>query len=486
MKLSTLILVIGFLIIGSFAKSQTVQAVLGYNEFYSPKDGQYIESYVGIEGSTLQWVKDGSSYSSSVELTVIFRQDSIVMAYSKDVLNSKALDSAGMAKVFMHSSRYLLKNGDYKIDIKIDDLNDTVKGLFNQSDFTIDNNIDSIYLSSIEVAAEIKKTVLENVYSKNGFDITPNIYRYLGEKDSVLQFYTEIYNTAKVWQEDATFLMTYYIVDNTTFKEVPNFRVYKRKKAKDILAMIGSFDISKLHSGRYTLVLELRDKNNLLISANDYFFTRHNPNLKVEIKSIEEVNIAQTFAELIRGTDTLSDIIKSFRPISNVYENEIAERVIRDSNEYVMQQFVYSFWEKRNIADPFKDFKEYMERIRECDKLYATRIMRGYETDRGRVFIQYGKANSIAIDYNDPASYPYEIWHYYQARGQRNIKFIFYNTDLITNNFELLHSTAYGERSDYQWRLRLRRDEGFDSIDDGGKSQDDWGSQYNQLYEDPR
>lgn len=487
MKFSTLLLIIGFLIFNNTANTQTVQAVIGYNEFYSPKDGQFIESYMGIEGSTLQWVKDGISYSSSVELTVIFKQDSNVIAFSKDVLNSKATDSTAMAKIFLHSSRYLLKNGDYKIDIRIDDLNDTVKGVFSQSDFTVDNNIDSIYLSSIEVASEIKKTVKENVYSKNGFDITPNLFRYLGEQDSVLQFYAEIYNTAKVWQKDAPFLITYYIVDNTTFKEVPNFRVYKRKEAKDILALIGSFDIAKLRSGRYTLVLELRDKNNRLISMSDYFFTRNNPNLKVELKSIEDVDIAQTFAELIRGKDTLASIIKTFRPISNVYEIDIAERVIRDTNEYMMQQYIYSFWEKRNFSDPFNDFKKHMERIRECDKLYATRIMRGYETDRGRVFIQYGKANSVALDYNDPAAYPYEIWHYYEGGGQRNIKFIFINTDLITNNFELIHSTAYGERSDYQWRIRLRRrDESFNSIDDTGNSDDNWGSKYNNLFENPR
>ncbi len=486
MKLYTFILVVSFIFISGIANSQTVKAVLGYNEFYSPKDGQFLESYMGIEGSSLKWIKDGDSFSSSVELTVIFKQDSNVIAFSKDVLNSNAVDSVAMNKVFLHSSRYLLKNGDYKIDVKIDDLNDTVDGVFSQSDFTVDNNVDSIYLSSIEVVSEIKKTVKETVYSKNGFDITPNIYRYLGERDSVLQFYTEIYNTAKVWQVDEAFLISYYIIDNSTYTEVPGFRVYKRKKAKDVVAIIGSFDITKLLSGKYTLVMELRDKNNRLISMSDYFFSRYNPDFKIDMETIEEVNIAQTFAELIVGSDTLSSIIKTFYPISNVYEVEIADRVINDSNEYVMQQYIYRFWEKRKVSDPFGEFKKYMKKIRDCDELYATRIMRGYDTDRGRVFIQYGKANTIAIEYNDPSSYPYEIWHYYEAKGQRNIKFIFYNTDLVTNNFELLHSTAYGERNDYQWRLRLRRDQKFENIDDTGNTTDEWGSQYNNLYETPR
>ena len=485
-KINILILLISFLFSVNIANAQRVKAYMAYSEFFSPKDGQYLESYVSIRGSSLKWVKNNNAYNSKVELTVVFKLDTKIIAFSKDVINSEVKDSNAMGQVFMHSNKYLLKNGDYKIDIKIDDLNDTMKAIFSTSEFSINNPIDSVYTSSIEVFSKIKKAKKDGPNVKSGFELTPNIYRYLGEKDSVLQFYSEIYNTAAKWGKGNAYLVTYYIVDNSILKEVPNYRKYKRMTSEDVNVFMGSFDIKNLESGRYSLVLEIRDRDNKLVSMTDYFFNRDNPNLKPDIKEVEEVEIAETFVELIKGVDTLKSIIRTFRPISSVQENSLAETVIKDKNEFVMQQYIYSFWENRSIKDPFGAFKKYMARIRECDELYASRIKRGYETSRGRVFIQYGKANSIAREYNDPAAYPYEIWHYYEARGQRNIKFIFYNTDLVSNEFELLHSTAAGERSDYQWRLRLRRDEKFRTIDDTGNQQDNWGSQYNNLYENPR
>ncbi|MCK5847491.1 MAG: GWxTD domain-containing protein [Bacteroidales bacterium] len=483
-KILFLLLVISS--ISTVVLSQNVKAYLGYNEFYSPKDGQYLQAYVNIQGESLTWNKEKSKYSSRVELTVVFKSDTTVVAFSKDIIISEVNDSSEMNQIFMHTNNYLLENGNYNIDIKIDDLNDTSKAIFSTSEFIINNPIDSVYSSSIEVFSKIEKTNDIGLNVKGGYRLTPFIYRYFGEQDSVLQFYSEIYNTENKWGKDDAFLITYYLVNNATIKEVPKYRKYKRLNTTPVAVVMGSFDISKLESGNYSMVLEIVDRNNNLISSKNYFFRRNNPNVSIEIDDVEDINIAETFVELIKGKDTLSSIIRTFRPISSVQEQSLSEEVIRNGNEYVMQQYIYSFWENRNINDPFDPFKKYMDRIKDCDKLYSTRIKRGYETSRGRIFMLYGKANSIAAEYNDPAAYPYEIWHYYQARGQRNLKFVFYNTDLASNEFELLHSNAAGERSDYQWRLRLRRDQSFRSIDDSGSSQDDWGSQYNNLYENPR
>ncbi len=470
----------------NIAIGQNVRAYLGYNEFYSPKDGQYLQAYINIQGRSLQWNIVNDKYISKVELTVVFKLNTEIIAFSKDVINSEVKDSLEMNQVFMHTNNYLLKNGNYIIEIKIDDLNDTSKAVFSTSNFMIDNPIDSVYTSSLEIFSKIQKTDSNGPNVKSGFKLTPNIYRYFGKKDSVLQFYSEIYNTDKKWGEEYAFLATYYILDNVSLEEVTKYRRYKRMNSKSVAVLMGNMDISKLSSGSYSLILEIRDRNNNLVATQDYFFKRNNSEVKVDIDEVEDVDISQTFVELIRGKDTLINVIRTFKPIASVQEENLANTVIRGDDEYVMRQYIYSFWEKRNFNDPFKAFKNYMVRIKKCDKLYSSTIKRGYETARGRVYMQYGEANSIAREYNDPAAYPYEIWHYYEARRQRNIKFIFYNTDLISNEFELLHSTAAGERSDYQWRLRLRRDQNFHSIDDAGSTEDDWGSQYNDLYELPR
>ncbi len=46
----------------------------------------------------------------------------------------------------------------------------------------------------------------------------------------------------------------------------------------------------------------------------------------------------------------------------------------------------------------------------------------------------------------NPNSYPYEIWEYYHlADGEVDKKFVFYDRELVGNNYELLHSDARGE-----------------------------------------
>jgi hypothetical protein len=87
--------------------------------------------------------------------------------------------------------------------------------------------------------------------------------------------------------------------------------------------------------------------------------------------------------------------------------------------------------------------------------MFSTKIMKGFETERGRVFLQYGKPDSRTQVPNEPSAYPYEIWWYYHYKGQRNIRFVFYNPDMITNDYELLHSEALGEPNNPQWRLML-------------------------------
>ena len=74
--------------------------------------------------------------------------------------------------------------------------------------------------------------------------------------------------------------------------------------------------------------------------------------------------------------------------------------------------------------------------------------VKGYRTDRGRVYLQYGQPNDILEIPSDPVTLPYEIWHYYYLDNQSNVKFVFYDPALVGNDYELLHSNKYGEPHD--------------------------------------
>ncbi len=470
--------------------AQNVKAYLNFNEFLSPSIGKYIESYVSIEGNSLTWVQqDNGKLFSQVEVTIIFRQDSQIIDFAKNVINSPLItDSSEMNQNFMHINRFKLDSGKYNVSIKLDDINDTLKAFFTTTSIHIEPIIDSISFSSIEVFRnKSKDTNNIDPLSKSGYSFIPNISNYLSISDTTINFYTEIYNTQKVLGKESPYLLTYSILNAENKTTLPKYYKFKRLNSKPIQPFIGNFNIKSLPSNNYILKLEIRDKYNNIRADKEYFFQKQNVIIPIDLNDISNVNIAQTFAETITGIDTLSDIIKSLSPISNAQESTFAERLINEKNQFVMQQYLYSFWEKRSPLNPENAFINYMKEVRIADQIYGGRIHKGYETDRGYIYLKYGKPNSIAKDYNDPAAYPYEIWHYYQTKTQSNVRFVFYNTDLASKDFRLLHSTAIGEVSDYQWRLRLRkRDSGFNSIDDRGNQIDDWGSNINRYYENPR
>jgi hypothetical protein len=89
--------------------------------------------------------------------------------------------------------------------------------------------------------------------------------------------------------------------------------------------------------------------------------------------------------------------------------------------------------------------------------------------------------------YAEPSAYPYEIWHYYKLGTQTNRKFVFYNPDLVTNDFLLLHSDAQGELSNARWQMVVyKRDTQSINFDDEKKPGDYFGNQVNENFTNPK
>ena len=74
--------------------------------------------------------------------------------------------------------------------------------------------------------------------------------------------------------------------------------------------------------------------------------------------------------------------------------------------------------------------------------------------------MKYGRPDDIFTSDFEPSAYPYEIWHYYHTiDNQKNVKFVFYNPNLVGEDYILLHSTARGEIYTNNWvRILHKRD----------------------------
>jgi len=152
-----------------------------------------------------------------------------------------------------------------------------------------------------------------------------------------------------------------------------------------------------------------------------------------------------------------------------------------------MQQYLYSFWVNRNKENPEAEWNKYNTDVKKVNKLFSTQTMRGYETDRGRVYLQYGAPDQRTVVESEPNSYPYEIWQYYKLKDQSNRKFLFYNQDLVTNNYTLLHSDAKGEVYDAAWSMKLhKRTIQSNNMDVTKPGIDTFGNQSDDLFKNPR
>ncbi|MBQ3595016.1 MAG: GWxTD domain-containing protein, partial [Bacteroidales bacterium] len=157
------------------------------------------------------------------------------------------------------------------------------------------------------------------------------------------------------------------------------------------------------------------------------------------------------FSGNIDNIDTIREYIRTLEPISSQIEGEYAKSLIETDDIQTMQQYFYSFWASRNPLSPQIEWENYYAQVKRVNASFTSQRIKGYKTDRGRVFLKYGAPDRIVQNHFEPGAYPYEIWHYYTLANQRNKKFVFMTRDIVTNDFQLIHSDAVGEINNSRW-----------------------------------
>ncbi len=100
----------------------------------------------------------------------------------------------------------------------------------------------------------------------------------------------------------------------------------------------------------------------------------------------------------------------------------------------------------------YRKLQEALAAVQYVNRTFGTIHQRGIYTDRGRVFIQYGPPSDTWGHEFDPGALPYQIWKYNVTARRGNVIFVFYNPTGIDNEYELIHSNAFGELNNPRWR----------------------------------
>lgn len=427
---------------------------VSYATFKSPEQ-KFIELYLHFAGSTItfQPIND-STFQAQMEVVVLFKQQEEIVKIDKFLLSSP---TSKYAIDFVDLKRYALDNGEYQLIVAVSDKGDEKNQKEFQTKIKIDYNNQSLQQSDIQLLASYKKATTEGAFTKNGFNLEPLPYNFYGRNASALIFYNEIYNADQAVGD--VFSISYAIEKLVNNKAHTVAIAHKRLDPTPVIPLLLQMDISQLESGNYNLVLMVRNRAKELLSKKTIFFQRSNPYLNVENLSASDVNLEEEFVKKL-SAQQLKYSLRAITSLMDQRDVEVVNLMLKNDSLNAQRLYLFNYWTNQSPTNPEYAYQKFMEVAAAVDKQFKSGFRYGFETDRGYIFMKYGKPDDMERRENEPSAPPYEVWSYndFPKTNQTNVKFLFYNPSLAPGDFVLLHSTARGEMNNPQWERELYRD----------------------------
>jgi len=467
-------------VLGAFA--QDLQAFFDYKVFHIPNEGPMVETYLNVFGNSLNYVSVEGGEVATVELLLIIKKGTEIIDYSKKSISSPLITDSVYTD-FIDVQRFAVPAGEYELELELYDASfpDNVERILEPIDLRMPES--PLFISDVQWIIAYKPTTEATVYSKSGYDLLPHVSNYFPQYMSKMMFYSEIYGTDTKLGADESFLLSAFVEKKESKKVIESMTSRSKKTTNSVVPVLSQFDITNLPTGNYNLVIEVRDRNNELQASQAIFFQRVGNEVETPSIDYAEHLIGQTFVSELNSIDTLGEFIQCLRPIAGANESPLIDRFAKHKDLELMKRFFYGFWHERNPDQPDVAWQEYKTKVADVNRTYSTAIKKGYETDMGRIYLQYGPPNTITDRPSEPSAYPYQIWQYFRADRWTNVRFVFYDRTLLKQDYELLHcDNIPGEIKNQRWDILVhQRDTPMRNVDDnqgrqhfGGRTQDYW------------
>lgn len=422
--------------------------------FFTPNTGAYAEIRLFIHPKGFVAEKQTDSLISiRAELTFMLRREGSIIRAEKMMLSAPPAKSPGP---LLHQLRWSVEPGRYELETRIADDRDSTRELTLINEFEVRPKTSSPMLSDLQLCAIGKASAdSSQVLYKNGMYSEPLSYHHLPAGLNLLYVYLESYGATAAGDKYVLHFSLARQDSSGLWNLVQEW--YKRRESREVDPYFLQHDVSSQVSGNYRLSVRLMNIRQEIFDEREILYTRENPfwdhlNEKFKTHRMDKAYF-----------DTLSEpavdyAIRAMYPLMSSLDRSVLNDLFRKQKLEEKRLFLFGYWsEKSDTARASLD--AYLQLAGYVDQLFYSGFGRGFETDRGYIYLKYGRPDEVIAEDKDNGAFPYEIWKYAKigSTGQTNVKFLFYNPDLAGSDFRLLHSTARGERENKRWEIELYR-----------------------------
>ncbi len=295
-------------------------------------------------------------------------------------------------------------------------------------------------------------------FVRNGFLLLPKPSHELIGTSPVLHAYVEMYNLQELHADSVSLL---YSIRDGAGRVILDAEV-KRKVIASGQTDVFEQDLQFVPTGTYFLncALLIPTSNGVDSSSTIRKFYILNPEQSSELsdlRSEDELFLASEFATM--SDSTIEDEYRKAMAVGPLSQLVTYPQL---TNLLAKQKFIFRFW---NLKDPDPStvvnerYESFKKAVRYAVLNYKNPFApKGWDCDQGRVLMRYGFPTNIDRQlYNSDAAFPHETWTYDNIQG--GVQFVFVNL-YGRGRIVLVHSTAIGERRDFDWYNRFATDRG--------------------------
>lgn len=420
-----------------YANCQQLIASFDYSSYMLVDKRSYIETYLVIDGKTVNYTVNDVNLESKIDVTMVFKNADDLVEFRHFVVGNPPLpDTTDVFPDFTDVQRIFIPQGIYNFELRIKDLNapDSLKKTIERHEIiAVDIPQKQIALSGIELLESFNPTLERTINLKNGFECIPYGKCILPAEIEFLRFYVEFYNVANELDGLGKCNVYTCIKDAYTQKTMANHSSTTTINALNYYQFLKEIDIKKLPAGKYFLTVEIRDQYNKLCGTASKYFERENIGIVPTPYSSENKTLRSS--SMYTSIDTLNTILDNMKFIADSTECVEIDKVKASADLITIHELLYNFWAQRNQFNPDDALADFTRLGNSAQKAQCG-------DSQKLIMLRYGIPNTI-VDKSDSAQ-PFEVWHYYKIGNLTNIKFIF-------KNKELFHSNMPCEKQNENW-----------------------------------